>query len=213
MKELSEREISKLKRAIIQRGFKLFDNGPYDLNVISIRSNVTESDKFDDVLCVIFKKSNRMWYGYSYPITTDPGKHWLLNPLNKKGTLILKANEQYLKMFKMGFHGRSGSNPYRAPEQVGSGIYVRDNNKDSLLDFSLFKNPANWIRGVFKTNIHRASFWKRLFNIGKYSAGCQVFADPNDFDHFMELFDKQINNGYGDYLSYTLFTQKYFDTI
>ena len=86
--------------------------------------------------------------------------------------------------------------------------YVRDNNRNSRLDFSLFEEDKNIIEGIFKTNIHRASKWKSTYNIGKYSAGCQVIQDPKDFDEFMNLCEKQIKFGHGNSFTYTLIEEK-----
>ena len=55
--------------------------GPVDTSaekqVILVR-NTTESNKFDDYLLVIYKNQELEWVREMYPITTDPGKHWLL---------------------------------------------------------------------------------------------------------------------------------------
>ena len=183
--------------------YAIFSGRGYDLNIVAKRSKNSVSDKFDDVLNVFYRAPNGSLQGFSYPITSDPGKHWLLNPLNKDGTLIMKPG-QYRKVFYIGKHGRSGSNPYTALEQIGDIEYVRDNNKDHILDFDLFADSRNVIKGIFKTNIHRASAWREMLGIGRYSAGCQVFANVNDFDHFMDLCHLQKRDGFGDKFSYTL---------
>jgi len=138
-----------------------------------------------------------------YPATTDPGKHFLQNPLNKDGTLIMVPG-YHERAYQKGLHGRSGNNPYPALEQVAPMKYVRDNNKDMVLDFSLYKDPANIIAGIYKSNIHRASQYKVVQLIEQHSAGCQVIQRLSDFNRLMALVDKQIEHGHGDVFSYTL---------
>jgi hypothetical protein len=197
---------SDIIHTLAEKKYRVFSGGNYDLNIIGIRSNISESDKFDDLLCVLYKNHEGKWVLEKFNCTTDPGKHWLLNPLNKSGTLIMVPG-QYRGVYKMGIHGRTGSSPYKALEQVGAMNYVRDNNKDGFLDFDLIKDKVNWIRGVFKTNIHRASKWKSLLGIGKYSAGCQVVQSPKDFERLMELCELQIKNGHDDAFTYTLLSE------
>ena len=67
------------------------------------------------------------------------------------------------------------------------------------------ENKENVFEAVLKTNIHRASKWKLLQFIGKYSAGCQVFRSIDDFNLLISLCEKQIENGHGNSFTYTLF--------
>ena len=46
--------------------------------------------------------------------------------------------------------------------------------------------------GVFGINIHRSNEFEPKDYVNSYSAGCQVFADPNDFRSFMRLCELQI---------------------
>lgn len=43
---------------------------------------------------------------------------------------------------------------------------------------------------------------------GKWSAGCQVFANDADFEEFMSLCNKQNNAGLGDVFTYTLLKEE-----
>ena len=197
---------SDLIHTLAEKRYRVFSGGKFDLNIVGVRSRNSKSDSFDDILCVLYKDNNNDWVLEKFACTTDPGKYWLTNPLNRTGTLIM-APGQVRGAFKIGIHGRSGQYPYKALEQIKPMFYVRDNNKDSLLDFDLLEDKANWIRGVFKTNIHRASKWKTLLGIGKYSAGCQVVQSPKDFNRLMELCELQVRNGHGDTFTYTLLNE------
>jgi len=198
---------SEVLRALGKKKYKTFIRGHYNLNIVGIRSTNSESDKFDDAICVVFQDEDGKWRIRQYDATTDPGKHWLLNPLNINGTLIMKPG-QYRGAYKIGVQGRTGRYPYKALEQSKPMEYVRDNNKNSILDFSLFNEAKNIIEGIFKSNLHRASKWKISLNIGKYSAGCQVIQAHKDFDEFMSLCDLQVKHGHGNSFTYTLLEEK-----
>lgn len=193
-----------------RKGYKFFENGIYNLNIFGIRANVSESDQFDDLVCCLYKNELKQWKLLKFKATTDPGKHWLLNPLNIGGTLILKPG-QYKDAYILGVHGRTSSDGgYKALEQVGIMEYVRDNNKNNKLDFSLFDDPKNIIRGIFKSNIHRASQWKETLNVGMYSAGCQVVSNPKSFDTLISVCE-QSEKYWGNKFTYTLIEEKDFN--
>ena len=54
---------------------------------------------------------------------------------------------------------------------------------DALADMK----PDTIQRGLFGINIHRASADQRSIQVGKWSAGCQVVADPRDFAQLMDI--------------------------
>lgn len=188
----------KLKKVFKKKGYK-FCSGPFNLNIFGVRDLGGQRDTFNDFVGVAYQDDLNRSLVELFPATTDPGIHWLRNPLNSKGTLIMLEG-QYKSAYTIGKHGRSGLNPYEALEQCNEMAYVRDNNKDDQYDI----DPSKKISGIFKTNIHRASAWKILQLIGKYSAGCQVIKDPNQFLFLMSLAHKQIQYGFGNKFSYTL---------
>ena len=188
------------------KGYAVFEQGDYNLNIIGIRSTNSKSDKFDDFICVLYKIYG-VWRLKVYNATTDPGKHWLLNPSNPNGTIIMVPG-QYRGAFEIGLHGISGSYPYEALRQCKPIAYVRDNDKNLSLNFGLYKNRSNIFFELAFTNIHRTSAWKRILNIGRYSAGCQVIQDPNDFDEFMGLCHMQVKKSHGKTFTYTLIEEK-----
>ena len=182
------------------KGHTFFDKGDCNLNIIGVRSKERSAGKFDDMIYVAYRE-NGIEKIFSAECTTDPGSHWLKNPLNKKGTAILVPG-QYFGAFKIGIHGRSyPSGGYKALEQKEPMSYFRDNNRDNKLDMTsgVFRENA-------KTNIHRASKWKIEKLIGRYSAGCQVIQNINKFNQFMYICEKS-KNIYGNSFTYTLIQQ------
>lgn len=182
----------------------------YNLNIIGIRSTDSASDAFDDEIHVLYTDRNGVERHDIFPCTTDPGKHWLLNPMNSGGTIIMVPG-QYRGVFKLGLHNRSRpSKAYVALEQIKPIDYVRDNSKDTKLDFNLYLDSNNVETSIAKTNIHRASKWRTLLNVGLYSAGCQVVQEPADFDTLIALCKTQVEYGQGETFTYTLLEEKDF---
>ena len=201
---------SDIEHVIGRKGYKFFRRGTFNLNIIGIRSTNSVSDKFDDEIHVLYNDEDGAQMHEIFACTTDPGKHWLMNPLNINGTIMI-APGQHRGVYKIGKHGRSKpSGGYVALEQIKPMAQVRDNNKNSKLDFDLYKDESNIKYSLSKTNIHRASKWKTLLNIGRYSAGCQVIQDPNRFDRFMDLCQAQLDNKSGTTFTYTLLEEKDF---
>lgn len=204
---------NQVKDVFQRKGYAFFDTGAYNLNIYGIRSKNSQSDKFDDTGGVIYLDRQGVQRHFYFPITTDPGKHWLLNPLNIGGT-ALAVPGQYRGVYVIGIHGRSWrSGGYEALEQVRNMRYVRDNNRNSQLDFSLYNDPKNIFEANLKTNFHRAHKSSILRSIGRYSAGCQVAQNPEDFDFLLKLCHRQVRNGFGSRFTYTLLEEKDFGIV
>ena len=197
-----------VKSVILKKGYRFFINVD-SINIIGVRSNES-TNKFSDYICVLWMDSNYNKHIQTFPCTTKPGKHWLLNPLNINGTIILMEG-QYLGVYKLGIHNRSRpSRSYEALEQVKPMKYFRDNNKDQVLDYS-----GKIYEGNFKTNIHRSakSGWSKF--VDKWSAGCQVITgffrntETTNWERFLTLC-KMSERKYGNLFSYTLINEKDF---
>lgn len=202
--------INQIKKIFEKKNYQFFTlDKIYNLNIIGIRNSSNIPNSFNDTLLVIYKDSNKQERIQSFECTTDPGLYWLQHPINIEGTLILVPG-QYRNCYQLGIHGRTSSNPYKALEQVGNMIYVRDADRDNVLDFELMKDPKKIVTGVFKTNLHRANEAHESIQVDKWSAGCQVVADPIDFATLMNLCDKSAEL-YGNKFTYTLINQEDFN--
>lgn len=205
--------VEKVEEVFLRKGLDWFTKGEYNLNLFGVRSTNSESNKFDDWFGVAWRNEKGHWFIKWMPCTTDPGKHWLLNPMNVRGTAILVPG-QYRNAYYLGIHGRShASGGYVALEQKRPMRYVRDNNRDSKLDFSLYKDPNNIFEANLKTNIHRASSSSIVRAIERYSAGCQVLQSPYDFKWLIELCKTSIEHGWSNSFTYTLLEEKDFDGV
>lgn len=190
--------------AVMERkGYAVFgrDDKPFNLNLVGIRAKEKKSNSFDDLLFCAYRVGGN-WWPHRWFITTDPGKYWLENPMNEKGCAILKP-AQNIGMFERGLH----KGKYPALVQAQAVVVMRDNDLDDVLDFN---SPED--RGNFGINMHRASEDGKSVLVDKWSAGCQVFADPFDFEKFMGMVDKAINYGWGNRFTYTLLEEADFDT-
>lgn len=201
--------IEQIKSSVVRKGYQFFENGNFNLNIIGVRSVENKSNEFDDLLIVAYKDAGGKWQVKEYSFTTDPGKTYLNNPLDKNGTLVM-APGQYKGAYMIGIHGRSkpASRRYEALEQCRPMKYIRDNDKDSRSNYSLFNDPQRIISGIFKTNIHRSdrswlSTLKKFFNIGANGAGCQVFQFADQFNEFLSLCKKS-KELYSNSFTYTL---------
>lgn len=187
-----------------KKGYRFFDSPmPYNLNIVGIRSSNRIADKFDDHIGVMYYDPKMVWQEYWWPATVDSGSFYLRQPLNKNGTAVLVAG-QYRGAYKIGIHGRTwASGGYEALEQVSEMRYIRDNNRDNIIDLN-----GEQFNAILKTNIHRAYPNKIAEFVGKYSAGCQVFQNPEDFNMFMDICKKSFYFGYPNSFTYTLINER-----
>lgn len=181
-----------------RKGYAYFTQGSYNLNIIGIRSAGAQiTNSFDDVLVLIYKTPTGLWTRQIYRITTDPGRYYMLNPTQRKGTAILVPG-QYRGAYEIGLHrGKYKALCQRKPVKV-----YRDSNKDEIYDWDV----NNLDEGLFGINIHKAG--KLSKRVDTWSAGCQVFASETDFKCFMNYCQKQVQNGLGKKFTYTLIKEE-----
>lgn len=197
MKSLTKPEINALIRTLKDKNYQIFEK-PLELNIVGIRSDSVVPNKFDDFIYVFYKNPKNDWEGFSYPATTDTGTYWLKNPMNEKGSALLKEG-QYIDAYQRGLH----KGQYKALVQRKPVTIFRDYNRDAILDF----NNGKEFTGLYGINIHRASSSKPSQLVDLWSAGCQVFQDPTDFNHFMKLVDVAESNN-GNKFTYTLIDER-----
>tara|TARA_R100001082_G_C4233370_1_gene104199 strand:- start:92 stop:541 length:450 start_codon:yes stop_codon:yes gene_type:complete len=138
-------------------------------------------------------KDEHGWVTRTWHCTTDPGVYWREHPMNVNGTAILVA-DQYRGSHKIGLH----RGKYKALVQTGGRVRVyRDDNKDDILDM----DPATEQDGYFGINLHKAG--SHSTEVDKWSAGCQVWANADDFACFMAIVEKSAET-YGPQFTYTL---------
>jgi len=192
----SDITVEKLRQACARLGYAFFEKGNHNLNIIGIRTSDMESNAFNDFIAVAYKERGH-WQLRAYEATTDPGVYWRKHPMNRNGTAVLIPG-QHRRCYQIGRH----QDKYEALTQAEELPVYRDNNKDSVID-----TEGSIDIGFHGINIHRASSNWQSKQVNKWSAGCQVFANPNNFDYFIELCKKSTRL-YGNRITYTLIEEK-----
>lgn len=186
--------VEKIESVLKQKRYEFFTNGDYNLNIIGFRNKNLVANKFDDTLGLFYKVDGK-WVVKAYPITTDAGTYWLKNPMDIRGTAILVPN-QYRGVYAI----RKHLGKYDALCQTNGVVKTyRDNDKDNILDM----DEKSITTGMYGINIHRSNPYTESAEIGKWSAGCQVFQKVSDFNEFMEICYKS-RKMYGNHFTYTL---------
>lgn len=189
--------VASLKKKLQEKGHQIFSHAryPYNLNIVGIRNKRSVVDIFSDQLNVFWQTQESVFHR-AWPITTYPGLHYLLNPMNIFGTAILVPG-QYRASHELGTY-----KGYEALRQVEDVAVYRDNNRNEGYDAARKSlNPESVQVGNFGIHIHRAGFFSKI--IGVNSAGCQVFQKSEDFKDFMGIC-KKASEYWGDRFTYTL---------
>jgi len=188
------------------KGYKYFhdiNNKSYDVNIIGIRNSKTNgrvTNAFDDLMTIAYKNADGEWMYHEFPCTTDPGTHWVENILNPDGVAILKPG-QYRGSHKLRLH----QGKYLALGQKKPVKVYRDANLDGKYD--LIEESVK--EGIYGINIHRATSRSggKSTRIDKWSAGCQVIADNDDWHEFLDIC-QAAREIHGNSFSYTLIESK-----
>ena len=193
----------KIAEVMASKGYKYFtddNNKSYDVNIIGIRNDETKgrvTNAFDDTMTISYKNEDGEWQYHEFDCTTDPGSAYMDNPiLENTGCAILKPN-QYRGSHKIRLHGGK----YTALGQKKDVTVYRDNDRDEKYDLNESKTDT----GLFGINIHRATSraGNKSTRVDKWSAGCQVIADNDDWHQFLDIC-QTAREIHGNSFSYTL---------
>jgi len=190
---------NKLCKTLERQDYAVFlsDSKPFNLNIVGVRSKKPEPNKFNDSLCVFWKHEGQKSL-LQFEITTLPGLHWLEKPMNPKGCAILKPG-QYRSSYILRLH----RGKYLALCQNKDVVVYRDADKDTEWDMIDVTEET----GMFGINIHRASAYTELNDVDRYSAGCQVFRNPEEFSFFINLCERS-QTLWGENFTYTLINEE-----
>lgn len=149
-----------------------------EINIFGIRDESDMNlDLLNDWICIADSKTKKV---YRFKGSTDPGVYYTNHMISSglPGVAHI-ADGFHENIYMVGLH----RGKYEALVQIGAKIRIwRDIDKD-------FKQTSKdkKCRGWFGTNIHKMSDWRILKKIGRYSAGCQIIADPKEFKQFMSI--------------------------
>ena len=192
----------KIAEVMASKGYKYFtddNNKTYDVNIIGIRNDETQgrvTNAFDDTMTISYKNEDGEWQYHEFNCTTDPGTHWVENILNDRGVAILKPG-QYRGSHKLRLH----QGKYLALGQKKHMKIYRDANLDGQYDL-IEESVKDELIGI---NIHRATSREgnKSSRVDKWSAGCQVIADNDDWHQFLDIC-QTAREIHGNSFSYTL---------
>ena len=192
----------KIAEVMASKGYKYFtddNNKTYDVNIIGIRNDETQgrvTNAFDDTMTISYKNEDGEWQYHEFNCTTDPGTHWVENILNDRGVAILKPG-QYRGSHKLRLH----QGKYLALGQKKHMKIYRDANLDGQYDL-IEESVKDELIGI---NIHRATSraGNKSTRVDKWSAGCQVIADNDDWHQFLDIC-QTAREIHGNSFSYTL---------
>lgn len=185
-----------VESALKSKGYPVFDD-PYDLNVIVVRTKDAHANTFNDFEVILFTGDDGKRYSRVFKCTSDPGLFWRKNPMNVRGTAILKEG-RYPGMWKIGLHRGKP-----ALRQVGPCTVWRDNNKDATLDTGPGVPTQT---GIFLINNHRAGVFSRI--VGRWSAGCVVLARTRDLLKILWYVACQKRHGHGNTVSVVVLNER-----
>jgi hypothetical protein len=200
MKPIKSFTLDQIKSAMIAKGYKWFEEGDFNLNLIGVRNSDTGdtvTNAFDDTFFIAYRDAGK-WKIHNYACTTDPGAHWQQAPMNAGGTASLVPN-QYRSTWRIDLH----QGVYKALKQFKPVDTYRDKNKD----LTYTRHIEDITNGIYGINIHRASATGVSNRVDKWSAGCQVLADSADFANLMYL-AHVAEKKYGNSFTYTLLESK-----
>lgn len=167
--------IDSIKQEFDRLDYEFFEGDEFDLNLFGLR-HPDFGNVFNDLMGCAYKSGGE-WGLRLWKATTDPGRHYLQQPMNSGGTAIMRPG-QHRSLWQLGLHRKS----YEALVQTGAEVEIwRDVDKDSLFDFDTSKIS----KGYFGINGHKAGTHSTVVN--KWSAGCQVHANLASFEEMMFL--------------------------
>lgn len=186
------------KKLFQKKGYVYYDKLPYDLNIIGVRNSSSNrvTNKFDDAIVIEYKTPSGVDKRLIYAATTEPGNEYMVHPLSKGAAILVPG--QYRSVYSIDLHkGKYQALCQKAPVKV-----YRDYNKDQIYDM----DPKTIESGIFGINIHRAGRYAESTLVDNWSAGCQVLANPQNFNSLMTLAKQQVKQGLGNKFTYTLIT-------
>lgn len=189
-----------VKSMYSQKSFNFREENEF-ANLFGYRSKELVTDRFNDLVGIVYKDYFGNEQCLVFPATTKPGLHYLKDELgNPKGTFIMQPG-QYPDCWMPGMH----NGKYLAWIQSGPGVFKgwRDLNADGKLDYS----------GPTYTDSQGVDGHTTRFDVDvndvvdRFSAGCQVLRDDKHFEAWYNLGLRTLEVFKIGKISYTLFQE------
>lgn len=164
------------------KGYEIFES-PQEYNIIYVEGMNIDStlnkdtfNQFNDIRLVIEVIAGQpSIVGGPWLATTEPGKHYTVQPMNAKGAARIKFG-QYAA-WQVGIHNQQ----HEALVQLGDKVTVhRDADKNGIRTGDILD------AGYFGINQHHG-YNNPVKDIGRASAGCLVGRSSHEHEKFMQL--------------------------
>ncbi len=185
-----------LLKKVQAKGYRIFTNGQYNVNIIGIRHR-GKPNQFDDTIALVYRDETGGWVQREFSCTTDPGSYWTNNPGNVNGTAVLCPG-QY-KSYSIDKH----RGQYDALCQRLGPVDVWRTPQGSKVEWDNFDESKSGFYGI---NIH-SSGSSVSTQVNRWSAGCTVLADPLEWLTFMRIVKKSAEL-WGNAFTYTLLEEE-----
>tara|TARA_R110002012_G_scaffold27653_2_gene88233 strand:+ start:264 stop:839 length:576 start_codon:yes stop_codon:yes gene_type:complete len=185
-----------LLKKVQAKGYRIFTNGQYNLNIIGIRHR-GKPNQFDDTIALVYRDETGGWVQREFTCTTDPGAYWTNNPMRTSGTAVLCPG-QY-KSYSIDKH----RGQYDALCQRLGPVKVWRTPAGEKIEWDSFDEGK---AGNYSINIHSSGSHLST-EVNKWSAGCTVLADPLEWYTFMRIVKKSAEL-YGNAFTYTLLEEE-----
>lgn len=173
---------SRILNYMSSKGYKIFE-GQRQYNIVYVegmnidgRTNRDRDNVFNDIRLVIEVKNGvPSIVGGPWLATTEPGRHYVDHPMNKKGAARIKF-DQY-SAWQVGVHNGN----HEALIQTGGAVTVhRDFDRNGI------RTGDRLDTGYFGINQHNG-YDNPVTHVGKASAGCLVGRSRAEHRQFMKL--------------------------
>tara|TARA_Y100000034_G_C6754143_1_gene335453 strand:- start:185 stop:778 length:594 start_codon:yes stop_codon:yes gene_type:complete len=182
-------------------GFPVF-TGPGNLNLYAVRSRSSHAGRFDDVLGLFGQTSLGGFFHKIWPVTLDPGLHYLKHFYPGQSACAVYAPGFYRAAYAIGTHI-----DHQALVQIGPISIFRDGNMNDVID----PDPDNIDSGLFGMNVHSPFVYDLDFAkkdvVGQKSAGCIVHEVPANHEEMMGIIKRNISLN-GRTLSIKVFSER-----
>lgn len=195
-----ERPDIELIHHVMQSNDMVVFKKPFDVTLGAVRTNDNASGKFNDWIFASMFTKNGGIISTVFEGTTDAGMYYRENPINPKGTAVIKHGMQHRSAFKyMEVGGHNGQEAFR---QVKKMWYWRDADRNRTIDFDGDEHFQ-----LANTNGHDMGSIGN--DIGKWSAGCWGSVEDN-MDLLYIMAKVQIEHGNGDSFSLAMLHESMF---
>lgn len=172
---------NKIYNVCLAKGYPL-DLRPGAVNIFGLEGMNTDGtanndapDRWNDAVGLLSMVNGVPKVLCIYRGTTEPGRFYTVNPMNRGGAARLQLGHQK-GLWAVGQH-----RGYEAMQQVGAATLVRDANRNFLRDDRVTVERGNGI------NLHSTSPRFLPNTIDRFSAGCVVIQKWSEFQTFMRL--------------------------